>query len=242
MEFRALLIQIRQNPEVLAEERLSFATSAGLKIEQVHTFNVFDHQSFDFHLLKPYNCAFIGGASEASVLKPNIYPFVPNLEKLMIECAKNNFPTFASCFGFQVALQALGGEIIRDEDNYEMGTYPMKLTHAAANDPVFKGIPDNFMAVSVHQERCIKMPEEVELLASTDLCPHAFKVKNKDFWGFQFHPELNKENLISRLAAYQEQYTDDSNHYNSVINALSDTDDAQQLVKNFVSYVKSLMN
>ena len=139
-------------------------------------------------------------------------------------------------------MMELNGSSHIHEDNYEMGTYPMKLTHAAANDPVFKGIPDNFMAVSVHQERCIKMPKEVELLASTDLCPHAFRVKNKDFWGFQFHPELNKENLISRLAAYQEQYTDDSNHYNSVINALSDTDDAQQLVKNFVSYVKSLMN
>ena len=172
----------------------------------------------------------------------SMYDFSDNVNGIQKWGSVSNFPTFASCFGFQVALQALGGEIIRDEDNYEMGTYPMKLTHAAANDPVFKGIPDNFMAVSVHQERCIKMPKEVELLASTDLCPHAFKVKNKDFWGFQFHPELNKENLISRLAAYQEQYTDDSNHYNSVINALSDTDDAQQLVKNFVSYVKSLMN
>lgn len=242
MDFKALLIQIRQNPRVLIEERQSFADSSGLHLEQIHTFNVFDHQSFDFHLLDTYNCLFIGGASEASVLKPHQFPFVSSLEKLVLKCIEESYPVFASCFGFQVAVQAMGGIIERDEKNFEMGTYPMQMTPAAKGDPLFYNLKKDFIAVSVHQEKCTKMPDNCELLAFTDACPHAFRVTNKPFWGFQFHPELSKPILTSRLREYQELYTDDSAHYQKVIDSLQDTPEAPKLAKNFVTYVKSLIN
>ena len=242
MEFKALLVQIRQNAKVLEEERRSFAESAGLELSQVHTFNVFDHQSFDFHLLGPYQCLFIGGASEASVLEPNKYPFVPSLEKLVLSCVEKDFPVFASCFGFQAAVTALGGVIERNEEDFEMGTYPMQLTSAAKGDPLFYNLPADFMAVSVHQEKCTQMPQNCELLAFTEACPHAFRVANKPFWGFQFHPELSKQNLVTRLAEYQAQYTEDQDHYQDVIDTLQETPDAAKLLKNFISYTKSLIN
>lgn len=240
MEFKALLIQIRQNEKVLIEERNSFAEASGLSLEQVHTFNVFNHQSFDHHLISPYKCLFIGGASEASVLKPQIYTFMDSLKNLINHCVQHDFPVFASCFGFQAAVLALGGEIERDEVDFEMGTYPMQLTKAAKGDPIYYNMPDDFEAVSVHQEKCVRMPNNCELLAFTDSCPHSFRVLGKPFWAFQFHPELSKKNLVARLAEYQTQYIESADHYQKIIDSLNETPEAPKLLQNFISYVKNI--
>lgn len=239
MDIKALLIQIRQDPQVIEEERSSFIKYSGLKDSQMHVFNVFENPSFDFHLLKNYTCLFVGGASEASVLEPQKYSFVNSLVKLMGDCIDHSYPVFASCFGFQAAVLALGGEIIKDDKNFEMGTYPLKLTASTQNDPIYQGIPNGFYAISVHQEKCTELPGACELLAYSDDCIHSFRVKDKPFWAFQFHPELDKQNLITRLKAYQDRYTEDSDHYMRVIRSLKETPESNKLVRNFVQHLQS---
>lgn len=234
---KALLLQIRQNESVIAEEKASFARYSGLAPEQIFSFNVFDNPSFDIHLLKNYHCLFVGGASEASVLEPVKYAFVPSLIKLMRDCIDTSYPVFASCFGFQAAVLALGGKITKDTENFEMGTYRMKLSKEAVQDPVFQGVPNGFYAVSVHQEKTTELPPDCTLLASTDACIHAFRATGKPFWAFQFHPELDKPNLVDRLLAYAEKYTEDESHYQAVIDSLESTSDAHRLVSNFIKYL-----
>jgi GMP synthase (glutamine-hydrolysing) len=236
-DLKILLLQIRNQQRVREEELESFVAYSGLAPDQIDVLNVFDTPHFGTDVVQGYDALFVGGASEASVLEPETYPFVESGKRLLCHCLDIELPVFASCFGFQLAVIALGGNIIRDKDNFEIGTVPINLTPAAATDPLLRDTPDGFPAVSVHKERAPQLPDCCELLAYTDACTHVLKVKEKPFWAFQFHPELDRATLVERLTIFKEQYTDGDGHLDKVLAAAIETPDSNALVGKFVERV-----
>ena len=125
------------------------------------------------------------------------------------ELIANGKPTFASCFGFQILVRAVGGVMIRDPAKTEFGTYDLELTVPARNDPIFGDLPRVFPAQVGHHDRARWVPEHVRTLASTPLCPiHAFRIGDLPIWATQFHPELTMDDLKLRYSYYQ-HYADD---------------------------------
>ncbi len=236
-DLKLLLLQIRDDKQVRREEYQSFVRYCGLAEDQVDILNVFDNPDFSPDVIDNYDALLVGGASGVSVLEPEKYPFIKNCIELLRYCIEKSIPTFASCFGFQLAVIALGGEIVRDERNFEIGTPLVYLTDAARNDLIFQGLPDKFPVVSVHQEKAMKLPEDCELLAYNDICCHSFKIKNKPFWAFQFHPEIDKERLIERLGVYKDIYTESDEHYKKLISTFCETPESNELPKRFIDKV-----
>ena len=234
---KVLLLQIRDQPRVRVEEFESFVNYSGLDASQIDVLNVFDRPQFDHRVLRGYDSLFVGGASEASVMEPENYPFVSSCTELLNYCVEQDVPTFASCFGFQLAVVALGGNLVRDKSDFEMGTPAISLTSAASDDPLFHDTPDGFHAVSVHKERAPELPDVTELLAFTDACPHAFKVRQKSFWAFQFHPEVDRRTLVERLTIFKERYTEGDDHLDEVLEAAVETPESNGLVRKFVDRV-----
>ncbi|MDJ0625292.1 MAG: type 1 glutamine amidotransferase [Candidatus Caenarcaniphilales bacterium] len=235
-KLKILLLQIRDNHSVREEELSSFAQFTGLEKSQFTILNVFDQPSFDINL-DSYDSLFVGGASEASVLEPDKYPFVLKSEELLLKAIDINKPVFASCFGFQLAVTALGGQIIRDQKDYEMGSIPIQLTTKAKDDVLLKDTPNNFHAISVHRERATKLPANCELLAYTDQCCHSFKLTNKPFWAFQFHPEVDKPILIQRLSVFRDKYTKSDEQLKQVFESVVETPESNLLLTKFVDRV-----
>ena len=233
-QLKILLLQIRDKATVREEEFNSFLKLTGLEAGQMDVLNVFDTPCFDVHIADDYDALFVGGASEASVLEPDNYPFVPYCIAALAHCYQSKKPVFASCFGFQLAVLALGGKIVRDEKDFEIGTLPISLTTAAASDALFSDVPNPFYAVSVHRERAPSLPEVCELLAYTDACPHAFKTKDAPFWAFQFHPEVDKQTLVERLGIFQAQYTENPQHFQEIISQARETPESNQLPAGFI--------
>jgi GMP synthase (glutamine-hydrolysing) len=236
-QLKILLLQIRDQPRVREEELESFLAYSGLRQKQIDVLNVFDTPHFNSDVLEGYDSLFVGGASEASVLEPGEYPFVGSSIRLLQHCLSIGMPVFASCFGFQLAILALGGEIIRDKANFEMGTIPIRLTDAASRDVLFHDTPDGFAAVSVHKERAATLPANCELLAYTESCAHAFKVTGKPFWAFQFHPEVDRATLVERLTIFKDQYTEGDDHLDEVLSAAVETPESNHLVRKFTERV-----
>ncbi|MEE4185043.1 MAG: type 1 glutamine amidotransferase [Gammaproteobacteria bacterium] len=234
---RALLLQIRRDAQVQAEEYASFLAHGGLQAHQLATLDAFATPRFGPEVLEGFSALFVGGASDASVLEPQRYPFVPAGIELLRHCIRTDIPVFASCFGFQLAVLALNGEIVRDHADYEMGTPSIRLTAAARSDPLFHDMPDPFPAVSVHKERAPALPEGCELLAYTSACPHAFRVTGKPFWAFQFHPEVDRATLVERLTHFRAQYTDGDDHLQQVLDQAVPTPDSNALTGKFVARV-----
>lgn len=234
---KILLLQIRNDPKVCQEELESFARYSNLDKEQIDIFNVFQQTDYNYDMLAQYDALYVGGSSDVSVLEPDKYPFVIPCQALLRHCAEIKKPVFASCFGFQLAVMAFAGEILRDEKDYEMGTIPIELNELAKSDPVFKQTPNHFLAVSVHQEKALELPDCLNLLAFTDKCCHAFKHKSAPFWGFQFHPEVDLEILVQRLGVYRHKYTEGDGHYESLLDGFQAVPDSNRLLAQFVDNV-----
>ncbi len=236
-KLRVLLLQIRDEPAVRIEEHESFCDYSGLQPGQIEILNAFDTPKFGPEVLDGFDALIVGGASEASVLEPENYPFVLPCQDLLLECIDRDLPVFASCFGFQLAVLALGGEITRDERDFEMGTLPIRLTAAAAEDPLFRDVPDGFLAVAVHREKAIACPPGCEELAYTEACCHSFRVRGKRFWSFQFHPEVDRARLVERLTVFKGHYTEGDEHLEQVLSSAQETPASNDLVRKFIDRV-----
>ncbi len=234
-QLKALLIQIREDFGIKKEELESFSKHSGLGKQQIHSFDVFQTPHFTDDITSNYDLVFIGGASDASVLEPERYPFVTSLIETLRGCAEKKIPTFASCFGFQAAILALGGNIIHQAEDFEMGTYPINIKKDES--ALFEGISNNFQAISVHKEKAIDVPENCTVLGRTENCIHIFQYKDHPFFGFQFHPELDRPTLVKRLQFYQKKYTADSAHFEMIIKSLSETPDSNKLLSNFIKNI-----
>jgi len=202
-------------------------------------FSIFTNIQNSAEILQGYSALLVGGASEANVLKPEKYPFVKPAMVLLKHCADIAFPVFASCYGFQLAVLALGGRIVDDSDCHETGTIPLTLAAAAATDPLFSGLPDQFKAVSVHQQSAVELPQDCTLLARTTKCLHSFRLTGKPFWAFQFHPEVNRKTLIERLTRYQEYYTKNATGLNEVLSSVVETPESNRLPRRFIQYLQA---
>lgn len=236
-KLRVLLLQIRNDEKTKAEETASFLSFSGLAQDQLTILNVFDTPHFSHHAIDGFDAVLVGGSSDASVLEPDNYPFVNDAQDLLRYCIDLKLPTFCSCFGHQLAVKALGGEVIRDQREFEMGSLPIRLTDAARQDLLYHDTPNPFLAVAVHRERATLVPDGCTLLAYTEPCIHSFKVDNAPFWTTQFHPEVDKQVLIERLSLYAHKYTDGDDHLQEILDGAQETPESNILLKKFVDRV-----
>ncbi|WP_290703224.1 type 1 glutamine amidotransferase [Amphritea sp.] len=236
-QLRILLLQIRDGEQVRMEEHQSFAEYCGVALEQIEILNVFDTPDFPATAADDFDALLVGGASEANVLKPDQFPFIQACQDLIRHCGETAKPVFASCFGFQLAVLALGGEVRHKDVDFEMGTIPVSLADGAVDDPLYQDTPEGFFAISVHRQYVDSLPENCQLLAYTAQCVHSFKLKGKPFWAFQFHPEVDKATLIERLTFYKAHYTDGDGQLDRVLSSAVETPESNILVRKFVDRV-----
>ena len=141
---RYLLFQARRSGDrVRAEERAAFAARLDVTVDQITPFSILDG-AFDTAQLQDVDAVLVGGAGEFSVVDPPepVQRFIQTLTSI----AEGGTPVFASCFGYQALVVGLGGEVIADEPNAEVGTYPLARTDEAAQDPLFSALPTSFLA------------------------------------------------------------------------------------------------
>lgn len=238
-KLRVLLLQIREDEETRWEEFEGFVRLSGLAGAQFVSLNVYKDPVFDCTVVEGFDALFIGGSSDATVTRPDLYPFVYGAIELILHCDARNLPVFASCFGFQLAIEAFGGRVEVDHARSEFGTARIDFHPASlATDPLLQDGPRSLWAVVGHKERAVVLPPGVELLASTALCPyHAFRRVGRPFYAFQFHPEMNRQDLTSRLSRYRSRYLENDEQYERIVAGLNDTDEANQLIARFIDRI-----
>ncbi|EWT01340.1 glutamine amidotransferase [Intrasporangium oryzae NRRL B-24470] len=123
------------------------------------------------------------------------------LAGLVRELVARDVPYLGLCYGIGVTALALGGVVDR-ELGEPVGEATIRLTEAAATDPVFGGLPERFAAFVGHKESCRRMPDGAVLLATNDACPvQAYRIGRRAYVT-QFHPELEVETFVERIRAY----------------------------------------
>lgn len=238
-DLRFLLLQIRNDDETMQEEYLEFVEYGKMHESQLDVLNTFRSCHFEPDAVEGYDGLFVGGSSDASVLNIEKYPFVTLCKNMLRYCYDKNIPVFASCFGFQLAVEEFGGKVICDPDNKEIGSFDIQLTEAAKTDKLLYDMPSSFPAIVGHKERAVSMPDNITTLGYTEKCPyHLFKFNDKDFYGFQFHPEVSNKDLASRIMRYRERYLENEAEIEATMeSAKRPTPESNDLVAKFIDRV-----
>ena len=108
----------------------------------------------------------------------------------VIEYFKDKLPILGICLGHQSIAQVFGGDIVRAKNMMHGKTSDMK---QVASCEIFKDLPQEFVATRYHSLIVDKntLPDIVEPVAYSkdDEEIMALRIKGKDIYGVQFHPE-----------------------------------------------------
>nr|WP_321266261.1 aminodeoxychorismate/anthranilate synthase component II [uncultured Sulfurimonas sp.] len=108
----------------------------------------------------------------------------------VIDYFKDKLPILGICLGHQSIAQVFGADVIRAKNMMHGKTSTMKRVQECE---IFKGLPQEFVATRYHSLIVDKnsLPQTIEPTAysSDDNEIMALKIKDRDIYGVQFHPE-----------------------------------------------------
>ncbi len=240
-----LLIQARNHDDPMREHEIAcFCATMGVSQDELRVINSVDgvprREDVDA-------CCgvLIGGSGDYSSLdaEPWIDDLIQFTRSVLVLEGK---PVFASCFGFQILVRAIGGRMIRDHEHTEMGTVELQSTAHTGRDPLFGDLGPRFDAQVGHKDRAAALPTGVATYAASPLCPvHAIRVGALPIWATQFHPELGKDDLALRYLHYKDKYvpegapTYDRSEDDPFVRGLRPSDAACALLARFATWVRA---
>ncbi|GAA2872732.1 type 1 glutamine amidotransferase [Lactobacillus intestinalis] len=168
----------------------------------------------EFYVYHPETFGVLPTADETDLLVILGGPMSPNdnLDWIKQECnliselLKAHKPIFGACFGAQQIAKTLGYKI-SDAPHKEVGWAPVYLQSNTIPD-----IPENLTALHWH-EQMFEVPQEAELLFSSDLVKNQGFLLGENVIGLQFHFEPEEDN-VREIAVNDHSYPDDHNDLN----------------------------
>ena len=213
-----------------------FARSLRCDIEQIGVFDLLSASPSQAELDR-IDVILLGGSGHYSVASEGAW--LDRVLDALREIHAQSKPTFASCWGFQAMARAMGGRVINDLENAEVGTLELFLTAAGRDDPVFGPLGGNFQCQAGHEDHVVELPSDAELLASSSRVPiQANRFVDRPIYCTQFHPELQMADLISRLVAYPEYVRRIAGiPLEELVERCQDSPEAEALLPRFVEHV-----
>ncbi|MFI0720654.1 type 1 glutamine amidotransferase [Streptomyces sp. NPDC021224] len=133
-------------------------------------------------------------------------PWLAGARALMRQALERDVPVFGICLGGQMLAQVAGGAVAGEHGEPEFGSTQLTLRQEAADDPLFRELPQRPKAVENHVDAIVRLPDGAHWLASSEKCAHqAFRV-GECAWGVQFHPEAAARNIARWSTARLERY------------------------------------
>jgi GMP synthase (glutamine-hydrolysing) len=125
------------------------------------------------------------------------YPHLKDELRLIQSALEAGRPILGICLGSQLLAAALGAAVSKGPRK-EIGWYPIQLAEAAAQDPLWRGAPREFMALHWHGD-VFELPSGAVNLASSELTAHQAFRYGKSAYGLLFHLEMT-EAMIGEMA------------------------------------------
>ena len=200
---RYLLLQVRNSDDPMRRQEVQcFARALGTKPEQIGVFDLLSRR-LDARDLEGVDMALLGGSGHYWVSGEGEW-LDRALDSLRLLHGSRK-PTFASCWGFQAMARALGGRVVKDLVRAELGTHDVHLTPAGLADPVFGPLGQTFRGHMGHEDHVLELPVGTTRLAYSDrVANQAYRFDDRPIYCTQFHPELNRADLLERVQFYPE--------------------------------------
>lgn len=162
----------------------------------------FDAQQGEFAAPDEVNGIIITGSSTSVCTEPEpwIGCLVSNLRLLL----DTGLPMLGVCFGHQALASAAGARVTPHPVSRELGTTKLYLTDDGLHSPLFRDIPENFLAQETHEDVVsdISGNPEITVLAGNQHNQYQALQYRKDTFSVQFHPEITLPVMEQYLRIY----------------------------------------
>jgi GMP synthase (glutamine-hydrolysing) len=233
---RVLLLQVRDQQAALLHEQACFLDRLGLAPKRLVSINVVERPVPSLAEALDHDVVILGGAGAHSAYLD--YPFTAPLIDLVNELVDRDRPFFGACFGHQFLGRALGGSVVHDPANEEIGTFDVEVTPEGAKDPLFRDAPPRFAANLGHHDRIDRVAPNLVTLASTARCAQqVVRVAGKPVYGAQFHCEMTEQHMRERVMMYARDYMSGDDPAGQLAKRLRPTPFADGLLARFLAEV-----
>jgi len=155
--------------------------------------------------LEDYSAVIVfGGSMHAD--QDHHHPWLRDEDVFIRGLLAGRVPLLGVCLGIQLIAKAGGAPVYPLAGGPEIGWLPVELTDAAADDPVFGGLPTRFDAFGWHYYT-YDLPTGAGELARSARCNQAYRL-GETAWGIQFHAEVTLQTVYSWLADEDDFPTD----------------------------------
>jgi len=137
------------------------------------------------------------------VYEQELYPFLRDEMRLMEDALHREKPILGVCLGSQLLAVTLGASVTRGRQK-EIGWHPIRLTPAAARDPLWKGCPSSFMAYHWHGD-VFPLPRGAVALASSPLTVYQAFRYGPNAYGFLFHMEVTRQIIEEMVGTFSDE-------------------------------------
>ena len=168
--------------------------------------------------LKKYDGLIWGGSSL------NIYNDTEEIRRqisFMRECQKKIKKILAICWGMQVAVKAIGGEVKKSTNGSHIGiANDIEINEQGLIHPLYKSKKKLFNSPAFNFDEVVTLPQNTICLSSNKINKIQSIYLKKDFceiWGLQYHPEITYEKMIKlinfrkdRLINFRKAFNDEN--------------------------------
>lgn len=184
-----------------------------------------------------HDVVLVGGSGKYGCVG-NSHPWYTEFLRTLREIVVDHRPMFCSCFGHQALAVALGGEVVVDRANAELGTHPITLNEEGLADPLYQGLEREFTAQLGHNDRVVRLPSSAVNLAFTSVCPiQAYRLSGTLIYATQFHPELDHLENQERAMGYLQVYDVEMTRPEKLAQMFRPSDGASDLIAQFFRLV-----
>ena len=121
---------------------------------------------------------------------------------VMTKALATGKPVFGSCYGLQVGVAVIGGEVGANPEGPELAIardiYVLDNSH-----PLYAGKAKRFDALCMHRDDVFSVDSSLEVLSEnehTKIQAVASKDSDFTFWGVQYHPEFTYASVVGCIA------------------------------------------
>lgn len=200
-----LLLSTRHDDHLAADEHRAVARYLGVDPARLVQWRL-DQYPMPELQLERYAGLLLGGspftASDPPETKTGLQRRVEReLAGVLDEVVARDFPFLGLCYGVGTLGLHRGG-VVDTTYGETLGAPTIRLTEAAADDPLCAHLPAEFAAIVGHKEALTHPAPDMTVLAGSDACPVQMLRVGEHVRATQFHPELDAPGLIARIRAY----------------------------------------
>lgn len=176
-----------------------------------------------------------------AVYEADQHDWMPHEKQFIRQAIEAGKVVIGVCLGAQFLAEALGGRVYPGKAR-EIGWFPVQLSEAGQQHPLFQGIPKQFTTLHWHGDT-FDLPAGISRLASSELTVNQTFCYDNRVLALQFHPEATRQGVLSLSEADRQSLNEKSqwvNTYEQILKGLEYIPENNQILQHILSKLELL--